>query len=62
MQKYIDETVEVTHVTDYIARVKEINQLKDTVSLLKIKEDELETENKNLKLHLRSFSKVLILS
>ena len=66
LQKHMDETLEVEskldHATDYIARVKEINQLKDTVSLFKIKEYELETENKKFKLEieqLRRLSKVL---
>ena len=63
----MDETLKVEsklyHETDYLARVKEINQLKDTVSLFKIKEYELETENEKFKLEieqLRRLSKVRI--
>ena len=62
----MDETLEVEskleHAADYIARVKEINQLKDTVSFLEKKEYKLETEIKKLKLEneqLRTLSKVL---
>ena len=62
----MDETLEVESklelAADYIARVKEINQLKDTVSFLENKEHKLETENEKLKLEikqLRRLSKVL---
>ena len=62
----MDETLEVEskleHPADYIAIVKEINQLKDTVSFLEEKEYKLETENEKLKLEikqLRRLSKVL---
>ena len=62
----MDETLEVEskleHAADYIAIVKEINQLKDTISFLEEKEYKLETKNEKLKLeikHLRRLSKVL---
>ena len=61
----MDETLEVEskleHPADYIARVKEINQLKDTISFFENKECKLETENEKLKLEneqLRRLSKV----
>ena len=62
----MDETLEVEskleHAADYIAIVKEINQLKDTISFLEEKEYKLETKNEKLKLEikqLRRLSKVL---
>ena len=64
LQKHMDETLKVESKLDhYIARVKEINQLKDIVSLFKIKEYELETVNEKFKLQieqLRRLSKVRI--
>ena len=46
---------EFTDTPEYIAKLKEIKQLEDTISELEMKKNELEVKNENLKMQNKQF-------